>query len=61
MRLDQAEEQEIKEFCKDKISYFKIPRYILFVDEFPMTYVGKAKKNIMREVSCKILDLKELN
>lgn len=52
--------EEIKEFCKDKISYFKIPRYILFVDEFPMTYVGKAKKFIMREESCKILGLKEL-
>jgi len=44
---------EIKAFCKDQIAHFKIPRYIRFVDEFPMTVTGKIKKNVMRELMSK--------
>jgi fatty-acyl-CoA synthase len=40
---------EIQEFCKDQIAYYKIPRYIKFVDTFPMTVTGKVQKFIMRE------------
>ncbi|MEX0300201.1 MAG: AMP-binding protein [Kordiimonas sp.] len=36
-------------FCKDKIAHYKVPRYIHFVEEFPMTVTGKAQKFIMRE------------
>jgi len=39
---------DIKEFCKGKISHFKIPRYIKFVDEYPLTVTGKVKKYEMR-------------
>eukprot|EP00794_Sanderia_malayensis_P008975 gene8975-9933_t len=42
-------EDEIKEFCRGKISHFKIPRYIQFVDEFPLTVTGKVKKFEMRK------------
>jgi medium-chain acyl-CoA ligase, mitochondrial len=35
---------EIKEFCKDKLSHFKIPRYVVMVDEFPRTASGKVQK-----------------
>lgn len=35
---------DIKEFCKGKLSYFKIPRYIVIVDEFPRTVSGKIQK-----------------
>ncbi|XP_054159206.1 putative acyl-CoA synthetase YngI [Oppia nitens] len=52
-------EQEIREFCKQRISYFKVPRYVLFVDGFPMTPTGKAKKFEMRDQTCKILGLKQ--
>jgi len=44
-----ATEDEIKSFCESKIAHFKIPKYILFVDEFPMTVTGKVQKFVMRE------------
>jgi fatty-acyl-CoA synthase len=40
---------EIQEFCKEQIAHYKIPRYIKFVDAFPMTITGKVQKFIMRE------------
>jgi len=40
---------EIQEFCKDQIAHYKIPRYIKFVDAFPMTITGKVQKFVMRE------------
>ena len=40
---------EIREFCRDRIAHFKIPRYIKFVDEFPMTVTGKVQKYIIRD------------
>ncbi|CAG2102903.1 unnamed protein product [Medioppia subpectinata] len=45
-------ESEVKEFCKQKIAHFKVPRYVLFVDSFPLTPAGKVKKFVMREESC---------
>lgn len=50
---ESATEEEIKEFCKDKIAHFKIPKYIWFVDEFPMTVTGKLQKFKMREIAIK--------
>ncbi|MDH3634440.1 MAG: AMP-binding protein [Gammaproteobacteria bacterium] len=44
-----ATEDEIRAFCKDRIAHFKIPEYIRFVDEFPMTVTGKLQKFKMRE------------
>ena len=41
--------EEIKAFCKDKIAHNKVPHYIRFVDEFPMTVTGKPQKFIMRD------------
>ncbi|SDJ63817.1 AMP-binding protein [Billgrantia gudaonensis] len=40
---------ELKEFCKGQIAHYKIPRYVKFVDEFPMTVTGKIQKFKMRE------------
>ena len=45
---DQASEAEIREFCQGQIAHYKIPRYIRFVDELPMTVTGKAQKFGMR-------------
>ena len=39
----------VKDFCKDQIAHYKVPRHIRFVDEFPMTVTGKMQKFIMRE------------
>ena len=46
---ESATEQEIRAFCEGKIAHFKIPRYIRFVDAFPMTVTGKVQKFVMRE------------
>ena len=45
-----AREAEIRAFCEGKIAHFKIPRYIVFVDSFPMTVTGKVQKFVMREL-----------
>lgn len=42
-------EQEVIEFCRGQIAHYKVPRYIRFVDAFPMTVTGKAQKHILRE------------
>jgi fatty-acyl-CoA synthase len=54
-----ATPEEIKAFCKGRIAHFKIPRYIKFVDDFPMTVSGKIQKYKMREDSIKELGLEE--
>jgi fatty-acyl-CoA synthase len=41
-------EDDVKAFCKDQIAHYKIPRYVRFVDEFPMTVTGKMQKYLMR-------------
>ncbi|MFA4873778.1 MAG: AMP-binding protein [bacterium] len=45
-----ATAEEIIEFCKGRIAYYKVPKYVKFVDEFPMTASGKLKKFVMREM-----------
>jgi fatty-acyl-CoA synthase len=50
-----ATADEIRDFCQGKIAHFKIPRYIRFVDEFPMTVTGKVQKYVMREMMAKEL------
>ena len=42
---------EIRSFCKGRIADFKVPRYVKFVDSFPMTVTGKIQKFKMRESS----------
>jgi len=44
-----ASEEEIRAFCEGKIAHFKIPRYIVFVESFPLTVTGKVQKYILRE------------
>ena len=46
---ESATEEEIREFCRGQIAHQKIPRYIRFVDDFPMTVTGKIQKFIIRE------------
>ena len=53
-----ATPEEIREFCKGQIAHYKIPRYIEFVTEFPMTITGKIQKFVMREQTIKKLGLK---
>jgi len=49
-------EEALKAFCKERISHYKVPRYIKFVDSFPMTVTGKIQKFAMREAMKKELN-----
>ncbi|XP_041670946.1 medium-chain acyl-CoA ligase ACSF2, mitochondrial [Cheilinus undulatus] len=49
--------EEIKAFCKGQISHYKIPRYVLFVTDYPLTITAKIKKNTLREQAEKKLGL----
>jgi fatty-acyl-CoA synthase len=51
--------EDIQAFCKGQIAHYKIPRYIKFVDAFPMTVTGKVQKFMMREAMVKELGLTE--
>jgi fatty-acyl-CoA synthase len=50
-------EDELREFCRGKIAHYKVPRYVRFVDEFPMTVTGKVQKYKMREEAVVALGL----
>jgi fatty-acyl-CoA synthase len=50
-------EDDVKNFCKGKIAHYKVPRYVKFVDDFPMTVTGKIQKFIMRNQAVKELGL----
>lgn len=52
-------EAEIKAFCEGQIAHFKIPRYVRFRSELPMTVTGKPQKFIMREAMMQELGLAE--
>ncbi|MGF7205874.1 fatty-acyl-CoA synthase [Skermanella aerolata] len=42
-------EDEVIQFCRDRIAHYKVPRHIRFVEAFPMTVTGKIQKFIMRQ------------
>jgi fatty-acyl-CoA synthase len=46
---ENASAEEIRAFCEGQIAHYKIPRYVKFVDGFPMTVTGKIQKFVMRE------------
>lgn len=50
-------EEELRNFFKGKISHFKIPRYIMFVEDFPRTASGKIKKFEVKRISIEKLNL----
>jgi fatty-acyl-CoA synthase len=49
-------EEDLKAFCKDQITHFKIPRYVRFVTDYPMTVTGKIQKFVMRDEMVKELN-----
>jgi fatty-acyl-CoA synthase len=54
-----ATADELREFCKTQIAHYKVPRYIKFVDAFPMTITGKIQKFVMRDAMKRELNLTE--
>ena len=47
---EQATTEEIRDYCKRSLAHFKVPRYVRFVDDFPMTVTGKPQKFVMRDM-----------
>jgi fatty-acyl-CoA synthase len=53
------DEDAVREHCRGRLAHFKVPRYVIFADEFPMTVTGKVQKFKMRETSIERLGLGE--
>jgi fatty-acyl-CoA synthase len=53
----EPDEAALREFCGESLARYKVPRYVMFVDEFPMTITGKVQKFVMREESVRRLGL----
>jgi len=51
--------EALREFCRGRIAHYKVPRHVLFVDEFPMTVTGKVQKFLLRERAGAELGLQE--
>jgi fatty-acyl-CoA synthase len=56
---EEASADEIRRFCEGQIAHYKIPRYVRFVDGFPMTVTGKIQKYLMREEMLRELGVME--
>jgi fatty-acyl-CoA synthase len=54
-----ASDDEIRDFCRGRIAHFKVPRYVKFVDEFPLTVTGKVQKFKMRDIAIDELGLEQ--
>ena len=52
-------EEGVKDFCRGQIAHFKIPEFIRFVDEFPMTVTGKVQKFVIRDREVKLRGLED--
>jgi fatty-acyl-CoA synthase len=52
-----ASEEEIRDFCRGRLAHFKVPRYVVFTEEFPMTVTGKVQKFKLRDESVERLGL----
>jgi fatty-acyl-CoA synthase len=52
-------EDDVRSYCRDKIAHYKVPRYVGFTDELPMTVTGKVQKYKLRERAIKELGLDE--
>ncbi len=50
--------EAVREFCRGKIAHYKIPRYVISVDEFPMTVTGKIQKFKLRDQAIEWLGLR---
>ena len=52
-------EADVQGFCRDRIAHYKAPRYVVFVDEFPVTVTGKVQKFLIRKRMIETLGLRE--
>jgi fatty-acyl-CoA synthase len=52
-------EEEVRDFCRGRIANYKVPHYVKFVDEYPMTASGKIQKFKLRDMAIAELHLEE--
>jgi len=55
----EVDEDAVREYCRGRLAHFKVPRYVIFAEEFPMTVTGKVQKFKMRETSVERLGLQD--
>jgi fatty-acyl-CoA synthase len=53
----EVDTESVRAFCSGRIAHFKVPRYVIVVDEFPMTVTGKIQKYLLRETATEHLGL----
>jgi fatty-acyl-CoA synthase len=53
------DEESVRDYCRGRLAHFKVPRYVIFADEFPMTVTGKVQKFKMRDASIERLGLRD--
>ena len=56
---DTLTETQVREFCRGRIAHQKIPHYICFVDEFPLTVTGKVQKYVLRQQAIERFNLQD--
>ncbi len=56
-----CQEKEMIEFCAGEIASFKIPKYVMFIEKFPVTAYGKVQKSKLQEMAIKELGLEMEN
>jgi fatty-acyl-CoA synthase len=54
----EATEAELIDYCRGQLASFKVPRYVEFVTEYPLTPAGKVKKFVLQDAYAKSMDLK---
>lgn len=57
---EQPTEAEIIDYCRGRIAHYKVPRYVRFVESFPMTVTGKIQKYLIRDAMKRELGIEEL-
>lgn len=50
-----ADVQQVLDFCRGRIAHHKVPRYVEFVEAFPMTVTGKVQKNVLRDTMAALI------
>jgi fatty-acyl-CoA synthase len=54
------QESDVKDFCRNKISRYKIPKYVFFIKDFPMTGSGKIQKFKLKDIGLQFCKEKDI-
>ena len=52
-------DEEVRSYCRDRIAHYKVPRYVVFVEEYPTTVTGKIQKFKLRELGIERFGLEQ--